>query len=350
MSFEVITIGAATIDAFVWSKQFRTVRSRAFPTGVGECFSLGSKIEIDHFVLGTGGGATNAAATFANLGYKTGCIAAVGDDLFGAGVRDDLRRQGISTAFVKTVPNAQTAFSTILVIPSGERTVLVARGASEKFSLEMFNWPRIKSSWIYMTSLGGNIALAEKILRHAKRRGIGVFWNPGSKDLAHGPHHLRPLIKLTRVFDVNREEAARLTGRTIDDLGGMVSDLVRLGAPIAILTDGENGAYLSEGGHTWRVLANKKIKVINRTGAGDAFGSGFLAGLIRYRDRTRALQLGVLNSQGVIQKIGAKTGLLKAFPSAALLKKIKITSLYVQSVRDLRYSRFRREASQGSRL
>ncbi|TAL19395.1 carbohydrate kinase family protein [Patescibacteria group bacterium] len=324
--FDLITIGAATIDAFVWSKAFRLVKSRAFSTGVGECLSLGSKIEIDKFVLGTGGGGTNSAATFANLGFKTACLTAVGDDLFGQGVLGDLKTRRVASVLVQRIPGGQTAFSTILVVPSGERTILVSRGVAEHLSEKMLP-RRFSAKWIYMTSLGGNLKFGRKIFSQAKKSGTSIFWNPGAKDLVLGAGRLKPFLKQVEVLDMNREEAMKLTGRPLGDLAGMLRDLDKIGSRLVLLTDGEKGAYLSEGGQLWRAHTHRHIKVVNKTGAGDAFGSGFLAGLIKYRDRTRALQLGVLNSESVIQKIGAKTGLLTNWPSKNKLAGVKVTAV-----------------------
>ncbi len=321
--YDVITVGAATIDAFVWSKGFRTVRGREFATGVGECFSLGSKIDIDRFELTTGGGATNAAATFANLNFRTACLAATGDDLFGAGIRADLAKRGVDASLMQKLHAEQTAFSTILVVPSGERTVLVSRGASEKLAPGRVPWGRVRAKWIYMTSLGGNLAFARAVFRQAAKRGSRVFWNPGSKDLAHGDR-LRPLLRGVAVLDLNREEAARLTGKPLGDLRGMIRDLRALCPGMVLITDGEKGAYLAEGKQTWFAKPTG-VKAVNRTGAGDSFGSGFLAGFLRYGDRTRALQCATVNAESVIQKIGAKTGVLAHWPTAAALKNVKVS-------------------------
>jgi len=76
--FDIITIGSGVIDAYVKSKQAKKIASRLFATGEGECFALGSKIEVDKFLVTTGGGATNAAATFANFGYRVAAAARVG--------------------------------------------------------------------------------------------------------------------------------------------------------------------------------------------------------------------------------------------------------------------------------
>lgn len=325
-AFHVVTIGTATVDAFVWSKAFRTVKSKVFPTGVGECFSLGSKIEIDHFAITTGGGATNAATTFGRLDFRTACITAIGDDLFGAAVIKTLKEEKVATSFVQTVAKEQTAFSTILVTPSGERTVLVARGVSEHIAPARISWPRLSGEWLYATSLAGNLALAKSVFHHAGKKGIRIFWNPGSKDLAHGILHVRPLLRSLDILDMNREEAAQLTGRTLGDVQGMLSDLTHLGVPMVLLTDGDKGAYLADKDRVWFAKPTG-VKAINRTGAGDAFGSGFLAGVIHFGDVTRALQLGTLNAEGVIRQIGAKTGLLRAWPKVSALPKVKVRAV-----------------------
>lgn len=319
----ITTLGAATIDAFVWSRAFSEIRSSRFATGVGECFSLGSKIDIDRFVLATGGGATNAAATFARLGFPVSCACAVGGDFFAGAVREDLAERGIGIELMATIPGGQTAFSTILVMPSGERTVLVHRGASEQLAPARVPWRKLRGEWLYMTSLGGRLDLLKAALAQAARRKMRVFWNPGGKDIAHGMRALRPLLGSVAILDMNREEAATFTGRPVKDTDGMLRDLTRLG-PSALFTDGEKGAWWCDGQH---MLFAKPtgVKAVNRTGAGDAFGSGFLVGVARWEDPARALQLGTLNAESVIRKIGAKTGLLARWPSAAALRRVRIT-------------------------
>ena len=62
--FDIITIGSATRDIFMKSEQFKIVEDKSFATGQGECFALGSKIEIKDIVFASGGGGTNTAVTF----------------------------------------------------------------------------------------------------------------------------------------------------------------------------------------------------------------------------------------------------------------------------------------------
>lgn len=322
---KIITIGASVIDAFVWSRAFSLFRSPKFVGGVGECFALGSKMEMEKFALATGGGATNAAATFARSGFRTSCLTAVGDDIFAAAILDDLETRGIGSELLVTIRGQHTAFSTILVMPSGERSILTHRGASEMLSPKLVPWKKVTGDWIYMTSLGGRLDLLSAVMRQAVKKKMRVFWNPGRKDILHGPAVLKPYLRQLAVLDVNREEAADLTKRPLHDLRGILRDLHHLSAGV-LLTDGPKGAYWSDGEGTLHVEPTR-VKPVNRTGAGDAFGSGFLSGFIRSQDPAQALRVGAANAEGVIQKIGAKAGVFHSYPSARLLAKFRVRTI-----------------------
>ena len=168
--YDVITIGSATQDAFLVSKKFRTIHSDQFATGVAECISFGSKIELDQFVLTTGGGGTNSAATFASLGFKTAVATRIGNDGPGDAVLKDLLAFKVSTALVKIVKGGETGFSALLTATSGERSVLVHRGVSGDFNEKDLTFSKLNCRLIYLTSLGGNTALALKITRQQSPR------------------------------------------------------------------------------------------------------------------------------------------------------------------------------------
>ena len=90
-----------------------------------------------------------------------------------------------------------------------------------------------------------------------------------------------------------------------------------------VVTDGPKGAYLKVDEKIHNAQSNRK-KVINTTGAGDAFGSAFTSGIIKGLDWQTSLKLAILNSEGVIQKMGAKNGLLEKMPSELELEKVEI--------------------------
>jgi sugar/nucleoside kinase (ribokinase family) len=322
--YDVITIGSATRDVFLISDDFVALKSKKFATGVGECVSLGSKVEIDELVLTTGGGATNAAATFGSLGFNTAVMTRVGDDPSGKDVVAELSRFGVSTHLVRAVKKGQTGFSTLLTMKDGERTVLVYRGVSASFSWSDIRQGELKKTkWVYLTSLGGNVALSKRIIRAARNAGAKVMWNPGSRELKAGMNVLSPVLDMVDVLNMNKEEAQLLTKKKT--MKTMTKALHSDGM-VRLITDGIGGSYAARDKSIVHA-GTTNAKAISRTGAGDAFGSGFLSGLIKTDDLREALRIATLSAESVIQKHGAKNGILARWPSAAKRNKIKVQSL-----------------------
>lgn len=322
--YDIITIGAATRDVFLVSDQFIALKSKKFATGVGECVALGSKIEIDQVVLTTGGGATNAAATFGSLGFHTATICRVGDDSPGKDIVEDLSRFGVSTHLVRMIKNADTAYSTLLTMKDGERTVLIYRGTSADFvARDIPTSALANTKWIYLTSLGGSLALAKKIIALAHKADVKIAWNPGRKELEHGLKAFAPLLSLVDVLNLNLEEATFLTGKKklVD-----IFKLLHSDGHVRLVTDGTNGATVYRDG--WMAHASTTgVKSVSRTGAGDAFGSGFVAGLIKTNDLNEALRVGMVNAESVIMTYGAKNGILTTWPSPLKKRKVKIVDV-----------------------
>lgn len=322
--YDIITIGAATRDVFLVSDAFVAFKSKKFATGMGECVALGSKIEVSDLVLTTGGGATNAAATFSRLGFRTATICRVGDDSPGKDVVEDLSRFGVSTHLVRMIKGGETAYSTILTMNDGERTVLVYRGTSSEFASRDLPDVALKNTkWIYLTSLGGNVTLAKTILMTARKAGVKVAWNPGKKELEGGLKVFAPLLPMIDVLNMNLEEATLLTGKK--KLPDMFK-LLHTNGLVRLITDGTNGATVYRDG--WMAHAKTTgVKSISKTGAGDAFGSGFVAALIKTADLNEALRVGMANAESVIQSYGAKNGILTTWPSVFKKRQVKISVL-----------------------
>ena len=320
--FDVITIGAAVRDIFLVSKNFQSINSPSFVGGQTECVALGSKLEIDNIIFSTGGGATNAAVTFARLGFKTAIVARIGNDDPGAAIVEDLSINRVDTELLRISTTDQTAYSTLLTAKNGERSALVDRGASSSFSVSDIPWKKLKSKWLYITSLGGNLELLQKILAQAKNHGTKVALNPGQGELKRAVE-MRELLSSLSVLIVNLEEA-QLLAETED------KDAVKLAKRLAypnltvIITDGARGAYAQAEGKTWFVRTSSGIKSVSRTGAGDAFGSGTVAALAKGFKLEDAVRVGTLNAESVIQKFGAKTGILTKWPNKQRLASINV--------------------------
>lgn len=331
MPYDIITIGAATRDVFLKSKAWEVKSDSASPTGLEQCLPLGAKIPVDDIHFTTGGGATNAAVTFRRMGgLKTACVTRVGaGDSGGAAVVNDLKRERVDTRLIQRDLHRHTGYSLILLSGIGERTILVHRGASEALAETSIPWSRMRTKWFYVTSLAGKMALVKKLLAHAERIGANVAWNPGSRELVRGWNAIAPLARRCAVFNVNREEAAQLTGLKPENLHGILSTLCgacttsRKTPGRILLTDGARGAYACDGCTVWHI-ASRNIRATNTTGAGDAFGSAFTLGIMRGMATPDALRLAMANAEGIITHMGAKAGILDHIPRAAALARYTV--------------------------
>ena len=297
MRFDVVSFGSAFVDVYLGSPGFKKV-------GPALCEVYGGKIDVSKMVMTTGGGATNTAVGFERLGLQTAAVCAVGKDDWGLFVRKELQREGVSPLYVQQV-DAPTSYSTILVAADGGRTALVYRGASNELSGSQVEWDKLDPRWFYVSSLGGNFNLLSQIIRQAQKQGIKVALNPGSQEI-RAREKLRQFLPHVDVLLLNRQEAEAL---------GRIS-----GPKIIAVTEGKQGASLTSGKKKLKTPA-VKVKTVEETGAGDAFASGFVAGIINGLKPETALKMGVLNGAAVTTQFGPKAGLLFATEMNQWLKK-----------------------------
>ncbi len=320
----VATLGSAIQDVFHVSNAFETRKDPDAPDGMDACMPLGAKIALDDLVLATGGGATNAAVTFARFGYEAICIARVGADLFGDGIVDTLQKEGITTTFVQRDPKQKTGYSSIIVAGGGHRAILTLRGASAHLDKKaLAKTPKV-DGW-YITSLGGDLATLRVACARAATQRARIAWNPGNAELALGLTALRPILKKVDYLILNREEAAVLTHQPPRALGKILDVLAAIVPGTIAVTDGRHGAYLAASGELL-FAPPLPAKRKNTTGAGDAFGSASAAILFAGGSPALALAVGMLNATGVIQQMGAKAGILKELPTATAIKRVKMFS------------------------
>jgi len=322
---DVLTIGAATKDIFVASSHFERVVSAVAPDGFSACLPMGSKIAVDLMETSSGGGATNAAVTFARFGFSTGCLVRVGTDTAGEDIVHELEREKINTSHVQWDTKHGTATSIIFLSGHGSRCILTARGASQHVQTSVLK-KGIKAKWIYLTSLGGHMTQLKEVFAAAKAAKCLIAWNPGNGELEYGLKTLAPFLAQTDILIMNREEAAQLAHTAPRMLDDILMKLGHVPKMALVLTDGGRGAYATTRGSTWHVAAIKGNR-INTTGAGDAFGSGFTASLIKDADLELALKVGALNALGVVTHMGAKRGILMHRPAGRDLALAKVREI-----------------------
>lgn len=299
----ILSIGAGVQDVVLSGKIF----SSHMEDGENiEEFVVGEKYEVEQVTFSSGGGATNAAVTFARQGLHAMFIGKLGDDPAAHMVLDDLHKDGVDTSRVKTVKDVNTGYSTILLDPDGDRTVLVYRGASAGFQPDDFDLHGLEADWVYITSLAGSLESIQKIIEAAKRMNAKIGINPGRKELER-PDQLKQLLHQVDLLTLNKEELQQLVeGDSDQDLVRHASDM----SPITIMTDGPRGVVATDRQKIITAGMYEDVPVIDRLGAGDAFGSAFTASIAKGRTLAEAIKWASANSTSVVGVIGAKPGIL----------------------------------------
>lgn len=302
---KILSIGAAVQDVFLsQSEEFAAVC-----TNPHECFmqlELGAKADVNKINFATGGGATNAAVTFARQGLKAEFMGSVGDDPAAQAVLADLDQEGVDTRNVTVSKRYNTGYSVLLLASNGERTILTYRGASTHYTLNDFDFSDTDADWLYISSMSGKMDVIDQVFAEAKQQGMKIMFNPGKGELKQA-EKLRGLLDDVDVLLVNRDEMKMIVE------GEDLEELVRHGlryVPTVIVTDGPDGVMASDGKTIVRAGMYEDVKVVDRTGAGDAFGSGFLSQWAQRRSLKQSIIFASANSTSVVTKIGAKTAIL----------------------------------------
>jgi ribokinase len=296
--FDTISVGSATLDIFLRSAQFAMVEN--FQDEIsGLCLPYGSKLDVEDFALQSGGGATNTAVAFARLGLKAAVIAEVGKDLPAQVIKQELALENVDTSLLIEEPDERTAISALLIGKDGDRSALTARGASKMLTVEDMQFNKMLCHWMHLSSIG-NIELIVALAQHCKKERIRFSWNPGGAELAAMEQgKLHPTEIYPTIFFANEEEADRLqkAGYELETLASMV----------VVTAADEGGRYYEHG--AWHDFTAAPVKMLQATGAGDAFASGVISGFLHDRRTREAIEWGKANAGSVIQNMGAKTGL-----------------------------------------
>lgn len=304
--FDVICFGSATLDVFIKSPSLRIIKSDEFFTGQGIAAPYEAKCEVERLVITSGGGGTNTAVGFSRLGLKSAVVARCGWDFAGKMVRKEIKKEGVDDSLLVQLEEEETDYSTVLIGPDGGRTIFVYRGKT-RLDESVIDFKKLKSKWFYCSSLEGNILLLRKLVEFAKEKGVKIAVNPGGKEIEK--KELLPIIKKVDVLIVNREEAAKLVGVSVFD-PKLFRKTALVSEGIVCVTQGAEGVYLFDQKDNLLVSDGFKVEMVDATGAGDGFGCGVVAGLIKGWSLEDSLKLGVANGASAVMEIGAKAGLI----------------------------------------
>ena len=268
--FDIITFGSATRDGFFEGIEFVEVEGREFRVGKGLCLPYGAKVDVPHVTFATGGGGINTAVTFARQGLKTMVVCRVSNDVSGEEIIRGQKKEGVNTSFTQIDKEVKTAYSVIFLTSEGERTILGYRGCAVNLSEKEIPWKKLKSKWFFIGPLSGNKTLLKMLLDYAKEHKIKVASTPGKAEL----ETLRENPSWLNYYDVfilNQEEASFLTEIPYKKESEIFKKLDKLVNGIVVMTKGPEGVTVSDGKNLYATGTYKEKRVVDRTGAGDAF-------------------------------------------------------------------------------
>jgi ribokinase len=244
----------------------------------------------------------------ARLGLKTGFIGKVACDREGKLLLEDFRLEGIDLSGIRVDKNGRSGVAMGFVDENGERALYIDAGVNDTIKnteLEMNYASRAKL--LHLTSFVGEQSFqAQKRLVEKIPRSVKVSFDPGTLYARRGYTQLESIIKRAFVLMPNSIELRLLTGLADYKKGAEL--FLEKGVKIVAVKVGSKGCYVTDkkGGH---LIEAFRVKVVDTTGAGDAFDAGFLYGLLSGRGLCECGKLGNFVASRCIMKIGARTGL-----------------------------------------
>lgn len=305
MDFDVVTIGDPTIDTFLKIHDAH-LALRVEPEQTQLCIDYADKISVDEFHRLPAGNCVNAGIAAARLGLRVGVYGVTGDDPEGRSIVNDLNDEGIDTSLMAIDRRRSTNSSTALVF-QGERTLFVWHQPRS------YHLPQLPpAAWLYATSVGPRGASVDRLHRdlvcQLERHPARLAFSPGTHQLRMGVRALAPLLRRSDLLLLNRHEACELT-RVDADPKAQLKALERLGPKVVVMTDGTRGSYAFDGQSFLRTGV-LPLPVVDRTGAGDAYGATLMAAIRLGRPLDVAMAWGTVQAAHVVGVFGATPGLL----------------------------------------
>ena len=332
----VTCVGSASKDIF-----FPTAEGVIFNTPedltsqVKVAFELGGKFRVDDRYEGVGGVAANVAVGLARLGIESHCYSHLGADDIGRGIKKLLEQEGVGTDLLELDQHVQSDLSAIVVITqTGDRIIFHNRDANEKLQIEPEKLTH--TDWLYISSLNGdwrkNLA---KLRKAAQERGLRMACKAGQHNIKDDPALIWDWLSEVHALFLNKDEAIEILlanqvetqSEKLQDERHLLELLRQQGPEVVVITDGKRGAWAADYKSIWHAESFEPNGLVDTTGGGDAFGSGFFAAYLKGFPLETCIQYGICNAGNVVGYYGATPGLLDEQRMLQFIDKVKRTKL-----------------------
>lgn len=284
---DLITIGHVLMDIRMFVDEFPKADEEA---------------KTDKLSLGGGGSAANVAVGASRLGVKSGFIGSIGFDTFGRVLLEELEHEGVDVAHVKVDTSTSSGLTVIAINKKGQVIMFGYTGASDKLFPSDLNKNYISSSeHVHITGLSFDTALAATEM--AKKANVTVSFDPGRLMSKMGLKRLLPLLHYVDQILLNQEEAQELT--SVIELEKAAKAIIKSGPKMVIIKKGPDGVFAMNHSKSFSVPAYP-VKVVDTTGAGDAFSAGFITAQLEGKSLEDSVEFANATANLKITRIGAR--------------------------------------------
>lgn len=280
VSLDIVSIGTCNMD---------------FILKVPDFVEVDGEMYIENLHILPGGSAFNFSANISKLGLRSGIVTWIGNDYWGKIIQNDLNNRGIDGKCLRKV-DYPTGKAFISVDNTGKRSIYSFLGANEKFKLSPEDVKYIKSAKIlHLTGMYWEVA--QEVAKYAEI----LSFSPGSLLAVYGIEKLKPVLRNTDMLFLNEKEVEILTNTKMKD-GAQL--LLEEGVSMVIITRGKKGAALYT--ENSEIMASiDPVKVLDTTGAGDAFAAGFVASWYKNKSLTNCLDFANEFAKNCVGKLGS---------------------------------------------
>lgn len=331
----VTCIGSASQDIFFPTHEGGILETPGDITAqVKVAFELGGKFRVKNRYSSIGGVAANVSLGLARLGIEVNCYSHVGGDELGLWIQRTLEQGGVGTSLLERDAAVQSDLSAIIVVAqTGDRIIFHNRDANERLVLTPTKLD--ESDWLYVSALNGdwqkNIETIRSVAQATKKR---IALNPGQHNLKEDPGLMLDFLHEVDALFLNKDEAIELllthhqaNEQSLNSEVWLVETLHQTGPRVVALTDGKRGVWATDGHGVWHAQSYEPHGVVDTTGAGDAFGSGFFSAYLKGLSLETCLRYGICNAGSVVGFYGATQGLLDEESIAEFIHQVTVQQL-----------------------
>ena len=263
-----------------------------------------SNLKIEKTV--SGGSVANSIVGLSQLGNEVGFIGKVADDDLGKKYEEGLKNEKVNFIYSKKKEILPTGTCLILITPDSERTMCTFLGIAGKISENDIEIDSIKKSGMiflegYLWDEGEPKKAFNKAIKYANKVAMSL------SDKFCVDRHKSDFLNLVK-------EKLDITFANEDEIKSLINaknfnDVIEFGKELGkllVITRGEKGAISILGNQIYEVNVKKNLNIIDLTGAGDLFASGYLHGYLNNFSQKDCLEKGTEMSSKIIQQIGAR--------------------------------------------